>query len=470
MSSTLKACYKKSGRLAGKITTCFLLVLGMGGTTNLPAADSPPTNSTAVTFKLKDVDPSGAVYAIDGHYSVKINLEPIAQAPTSLDLRLNRGPSYSLAWVSNDNELNFYSESSTALDTNLWCVLDTGRSQLILNISSDRYVGNVKIAVGNDGGFSNAIQTTFAWCSPTGLKIFAFGLAVIMIAIPIGIIRLSGGRALKVAGLGKQILPKWLEMLILDRETATYSLSKFQLYLWLTVSVISYVYFVLAKFFIQGSFDFCDVPANLPTLLLVSAGTPVAATYISNTRGPKGAGDQFPSLSDLVSSGGVAAPDRFQMFVWTLLGSLYFLLLTLSIDPATISALPTIPGKMIDLMGLSSAGYLAGKFARKAGPVIDGIGVTQPADGSLQLTLRGRVLAKAAVFKINDTEITADRFATPDYRPDIQEPEDATKPDVTGQILVLKITNPDPSWKQGSPTLTISNPDGQNASLPFKAS
>jgi hypothetical protein len=326
----------------------------------------------------------------------------------------------------------------------------------------------LNLAVRTELGFSNTVETTFARCSSACVRWFAVLLALAFLAIPILLARSGRGRALDVSWSDRKPLRQLLAGLILDRETSTYSLSKFQLYLWLLVSIVSYAYFILAKWFIQGSLEFCDVPENLPSLFLVSAGTPAAAMFITNARGPTGAGDPQPSLADLVSSGGVVAADRFQLLVWTLLGSAYFLFLSLSIDPAAIEGLPKLPPEMLDLMGLSSAGYLAGKFARKPGPVIDDIGVDLPPDGSLKLTVRGRILSPSATFKIDDQDVTADCFLSKDQRPEIKEPEDATKPEITGKILILDVDKPCAQWKSmGDHVFAISNPDGQNANWPF---
>jgi hypothetical protein len=58
--------------------------------------------------------------------------------------------------------------------------------------------------------------------------------------------------------------------------------------------------------------------------------------------------------------------DRFQFFVWTLVGFLGFLLLVLLADPSTLKELPDVPQGFIYLMGISAAGYLDGKVVRRA--------------------------------------------------------------------------------------------------------
>ena len=62
----------------------------------------------------------------------------------------------------------------------------------------------------------------------------------------------------------------------------------------------------------------------------------MAAVGITANRGSKGAGPLEPSFADFISSGGMVTGDRFQFFVWTLVGFLGFLLLVLLADPSTL--------------------------------------------------------------------------------------------------------------------------------------
>lgn len=184
-------------------------------------------------------------------------------------------------------------------------------------------------------------------------------------------------------------------ILFLDPETNTYSLSKYQFYLWTLAALFSYTYFALSRVLIQNG-SLPDVPGSLPGIIAIGAGTAIGSQVVTAVRGPKGSGQEQPSLGDFVTSGGVAAPERVQMFVWTNLGVLAFCLVTLHSPPWQISELPRIQEGLMYLMGISSAGYLGGKLARKPGPVISEIsvspaspgpippgGVTTPATGAL---------------------------------------------------------------------------------------
>jgi hypothetical protein len=165
-----------------------------------------------------------------------------------------------------------------------------------------------------------------------------------------------------------------LRMLFLDLETNTYSLSKLQFYLWTVAAVFAYAYLFISRVYVQH-LSWPDVPANLPGIILVAAGTAVGSQIVNAAHGSKGAGDEKPSFADFITSGGVVAPDRLQMLLWTFLGIGMFIYGVLQLAPGLISELPTIPDRLLVMMGISSAGYLGGKMARKPGPVINDITV-----------------------------------------------------------------------------------------------
>jgi len=172
-----------------------------------------------------------------------------------------------------------------------------------------------------------------------------------------------------------------LRLLFLDPETNSYSLSKLQFYLWTVAALFSYAYLFISRVHVQNTI-WPDVPPNLPGVIAIAAGTTVSSVLVTASKGSKGAGPAQPGFADFITSGGVVAPDRVQMLLWTLFGVGAFIVTTLAQSPAEIQTLPTIPDNFLYLMGLSSAGYLGGKLARKAGPVINEISIspTDPDD------------------------------------------------------------------------------------------
>jgi hypothetical protein len=206
------------------------------------------------------------------------------------------------------------------------------------------------------------------------------GIALVLALLPL-LLLASMQRAYRIADSNYKF-----RMLFLDPETDTYSLSKLQFYLWTVAAIFGYTYLFISKVVVQLA-PWPDVPASLPGIILVAGGTAVTSQIITSTKGSKGAGDEKPSFADFITSGSVVAPDRLQMLLWTLFGVGAFFYAVMQLFPGTIADLPAIPDRLMVLMGISSAGYLGGKMARKAGPVIAEIAIT-PAESDTGLAAR----------------------------------------------------------------------------------
>ncbi len=282
--------------------------------------------------------------------------------------------------------------------------------------------------------------------------------------------------AISYLGVGAQLTPGGLTVslfgrFLLDPETETYSLSKVQFFLWTFAAIFGYCFLLLSRSLVQGHFEFVDIPEGLPGIIGASAGTFILAAGITSVRGPKGAGPVKPTLSDLFTTGGVVAPERFQFLIWTLLGVVSFVFLILQNDPANLEKLPPIPTSFLYMMGISSAGYLGGKFVRKPGPVIDSI-IAQR--GSLKLEIRGRNLSRDAEYRVGDKKISYQLDTAPaggltkDATVQILTKEDDPNSEIFAKAVLLTITIPEPAWLTAAQNLTIINPDGQQAVYPFQ--
>jgi hypothetical protein len=191
---------------------------------------------------------------------------------------------------------------------------------------------------------------------------------------------------------------------LLDRETETFSLSRFQFFAWTGVAVFAYAFLAIARTLVQGRLDLPDVPSTLPGIVFISAGTSIGAMGVTSVRGPKGTGPVRPSFADLVSSGGVVGVDRFQFLTWTIVGVLSFLLVVLQSDPATVTSLPSLPEGFLYLSGISAFGYLGGKFARKPGPVIDSA-LVEDTTQLIKIAIVGRNLSAAVTGRIQGMDV-----------------------------------------------------------------
>jgi len=251
----------------------------------------------------------------------------------------------------------------------------TERELRLVGFHPDKYIGSVNLRVRTGrNNVSLPVKVTLSRITAPFALLATLVIFFVMTWIVIRLVSLG----VKQYRIGGQAYGPFVGFL-LDKETNSFSLSKFQLLAWTAVSVFGYLYLFVCRVLIQSDFAFPPIPDNFPQLLAISAGTTVAATGITTAMGSKGAGDILPSFFDFISSGGLVVSERFQFFVWTLVGCLGFISLLLIQDPSTVTDMPKVPEGFLYLMGISSAGYLGGKMVRKAGPVVKLLAVTKVA-------------------------------------------------------------------------------------------
>jgi hypothetical protein len=210
---------------------------------------------------------------------------------------------------------------------------------------------------------------TVYWMNTAIVAIIAFLITAALAGL-IFLLLTLGKQTYKIAGEDY----KW-RLLFLDQQTDTYSLSKLQFYLWTLAAIFTYTYLYIGKVFVQGA-GWPDIPGTLPGIVGIGAGTAIGSQVVTAANGAKGSGAEKPGFLDFITSGSVVAPDRIQMFLWTLFGVFAFCIGVLQKSPGIISGIQPVPDGMMYMMGLSSAGYLGGKMARKPGPVIMELTVT----------------------------------------------------------------------------------------------
>jgi hypothetical protein len=317
----------------------------------------------------------------------------------------------------------------------------------------------------HNGAESDPQEIRIVNASKTTPRNYALGLTAALVVL-IYLLLLTGTKALQTKPRTGNFL---LNALFLDEETQTYSLSKCQFYAWTLAAILGYVFFAVAMSIVQGSAVFPDIPEGLPGILLFSAGTSVLATGIVSTKGNKGAGEVHPTLADFITTGGVIAPERLQFVIWTVVGIFTFLTIVFKSDPVTVSGLPRIPDGFLQLMGISSAGYLAGKLARKPGPVIKNlavVNVTPPGTGAggvptpavLTVNLKGENLDPKGNIKIDGQPLRVGKFTITGDSPDPQ----------SGFCSELNVSlNDAGDYLEGKHTLTLVNNDAQAADAVF---
>jgi hypothetical protein len=339
----------------------------------------------------------------------------------------------------------------------VYAVLNPANDQLDLWLPWPDYSGKIQVqlAVTSNGTnkFSKPYEIIISGVDSRWAPVlYAAAVSLAILLLPVVLIKIG-----RVTYHVDQRQYGVLRALFLDKETDTYSLSKFQFYAWTAAGVFGYILLTIAQSLVQGKFVFADIPKNLPGIILISAATTATSQGITAAKGAKGAGAIYPSMADFITTGGLVVAERFQFFVWTIVGVFTFLFLVVFSDPGNITDLPQIPDGFLALMGISSFGYLGGKLARKPGPIIDEVAASI---GSLIVEIRGRKLSRSASFRIDNAEVRLlDTIVTGIEADDNSQPSDMFK------TLTLKIAEPEPNHQLVGVrhNFGLINPDGQEA-------
>jgi hypothetical protein len=326
-------------------------------------------------------------------------------------------------------------------------------------------VGQHKLALRmGEAGATEALELTITELDSNDIRTRALGLSAVLLAAILALAMAGGSYTV---GRTRYVVRAFL----IDTETESYSLGKLQFFLWTVAALVGYCYLLLSRYLVQGQFELPDIPEGLPAIIGISAITTAGSIGITAARGPKGAGTAEPSFSDLVSVGGVVSPERFQFLLWTMVAVFAFLAAALQLDPLQIDTLPKIPERLLELSGISSAGYLGGKLVRNPGPVISEV-LVKP--GSLLLTIMGRNLERFARFEINGQSITkllpSSNADESPYRAVVLEPEGGARGSDFAKSLQITLEKPDPVWLSASKQppeleLAVINQDGQRAAF-----
>ncbi|MDX1960396.1 MAG: IPT/TIG domain-containing protein [Leptospiraceae bacterium] len=152
----------------------------------------------------------------------------------------------------------------------------------------------------------------------------------------------------------------FLDMILIDKSTYTYSLSRFQAVIWTVTLTGSYLYVALCNGLLLGNGIIPDFNPTLTGLMSISYGGLVAAGGLSSKR-PKNEILRIPpSLSNLFCSGGSIDIARLQLFGFTIIAIIIYLYNLVKANP--LNGLPDIPVTLLGLLGVSQTGYLGGKF------------------------------------------------------------------------------------------------------------
>jgi hypothetical protein len=272
----------------------------------------------------------------------------------------------------------------------LW--VESSEKLHVVGYKKERYEGPLLLSVGVGSARSAQKQLVLSRMSETGVLVASLAIFGVLMFILYRLVA-SGMRDNVIDG--QHYSPFW--SFFLDKQTNSYSLSKFQLLMFSSVFAFGYLYVFLCRWLVQWQFVLPDVPSSFSGILAMSAGTAVAAAGATSARGSKGAGGPRPSAADFVTVGGQVVPERFQFFAWTLIACFGFLALLVSQDPATIDKFPDFPQGLLYVMGVSAGGYLSGKVARAGGPVLRNI-AWRPADPAAKVKIDGTEAMEADLY------------------------------------------------------------------------
>ncbi len=187
----------------------------------------------------------------------------------------------------------------------------------------------------------------------TKIAVISFtAIAIIMIMI-VFILKKIHGENHSVCELCK--------MLLSDKNTNTYSLSKLQALSWTIVVVWSYVFLALGKGVLTGEAAIPDFNASLLGLLGISYGGLITAKGLGNTHPKNDLAANEQRLSDFFSENNEISLTRLQLFVFTFVGIGIYVFY--SFNPYFFdTGLPDIPNTLNGLFLVSQGGYIGGKL------------------------------------------------------------------------------------------------------------
>jgi hypothetical protein len=346
-----------------------------------------------------------------------------------------------------------------------WPCLWVGSSEKlhVVGYQAERYQGPLLLSVGVGSVRSAEKQLVLSRISETWVLVASIAIFMIVGSI----VFLLVAKGLRNAGGGKEhVSPFW--SFFIDKQTNSYSLSKFQLLMFSAVFIFGYLYVFLCHWLVQWQFTLPDVPSSFSGILAMSAGTAVAAAGATAARGSKGAGGVRPSAADFIATGGQVVPERFQFFVWTLVACFGFLALLVSQNPATLDKFPDFPQGLLYVMGVSAGGYLGGKVTRSPGPVIHNIAWDKDTgDPTVQgeLIVQGENLSRHAEFFIDGIQLPINTD-TVKKKLDLVTPtpqEQASDTSFSSQLIIKIASVAGIDLSTGDHGFRITNKDGQFA-------
>ncbi|HMV42207.1 MAG TPA: hypothetical protein PK079_01930 [Leptospiraceae bacterium] len=204
---------------------------------------------------------------------------------------------------------------------------------------------SIKLKVFVNGRPSSFMKVTIL---PKNWNKKVIALALVVTILGLGLISLMVGKL------------NFIPYVLLDKNTNTYSLSRFQAFTWTVVLTGSYFYIAIAFGILLQNGRIPDFNPSLVGLMSISYAGFIASHFL-NKKNPKNAiSDTPPALSDLFMENGVIDITRLQLLLFTVVAVIVYLYnLYLS---NTLNGLPDIPATLHGLLMSSQGGYIGGKI------------------------------------------------------------------------------------------------------------
>jgi hypothetical protein len=208
------------------------------------------------------------------------------------------------------------------------------------------------------------LPPTWKWMSGfLGLVIIILFLISLFLILR-GLIKTHQERDMKNrGGVKRPSIVYFFELMLTDRATNTYSLSKFQAFVWTIASIGSYSYVIISQGLLLRNGKIPDFNPSLVVLMSISYGGLIAAGGLGAKKPKNEIKAKPPELSNLFCEGGNVDLSRLQLFGFTIVSiAAYIYNLALG-NP--LEGLPDIPPTLLGLMGVSQTGYLGSKAIGK---------------------------------------------------------------------------------------------------------
>ncbi len=203
----------------------------------------------------------------------------------------------------------------------------------------------VSLQMNREGRKSNRMPLAVA---QNDWRLKAVGVSIVIMVVMLLMISLS------VPNL------KYLQTLIVDGSTKTYSLSRCQALVWTIILGGSYIYLSIGTGLILGNGIIPEFNTSLLVLMGISYGGLIGSRGVSAKFPKKEANNKAVSFSNLYSEGGKISLPRLQLVVFTVIAVVVYLYI-LSTADIIRTGLPDVPATLLGLLGISQGGYLGDK-------------------------------------------------------------------------------------------------------------